>query len=159
VDFLKQVCGQVEPGKSVYPFVFPLHKAPRHSVDLVVRAGCYCVDAFTPLNPDACLSARRAVNCALTAAETLLQGYRFAYALARPPGHHAERRVFGGFCYFNSAAIAAQFLSAQGGWRCWTWTTIMQRHSRHFLQARRCADRVDPWPSQLRVSVLQWILG
>jgi len=37
-----------------------------------------------------------------------------AYALCRPPGHHAERRVFGGFCYFNNAAIAAQFLSKHG---------------------------------------------
>src|SRR5690606_19841082 len=37
-----------------------------------------------------------------------------AYALVRPPGHHAERRTFGGFCYLNSAAVAAHFLSAQG---------------------------------------------
>ena len=37
-----------------------------------------------------------------------------AYALCRPPGHHAERRVFGGFCYFNNAAIAAQFLCHHG---------------------------------------------
>jgi acetoin utilization deacetylase AcuC-like enzyme len=34
--------------------------------------------------------------------------------LVRPPGHHAERRVFGGFCYFNSTAIAAHYLSAYG---------------------------------------------
>jgi acetoin utilization deacetylase AcuC-like enzyme len=37
-----------------------------------------------------------------------------AYALVRPPGHHAERKVFGGFCYFNSAAIAAAHLSEFG---------------------------------------------
>jgi len=54
------------------------------------------------------------VDCALTAAEKLLEGYRLAYALVRPPGHHAERRTFGGFCYFNSAAVAAQYLSAYG---------------------------------------------
>jgi acetoin utilization deacetylase AcuC-like enzyme len=37
-----------------------------------------------------------------------------AYALVRPPGHHAERRSFGGFCYFNNTAIAAQYLRAFG---------------------------------------------
>jgi len=41
-------------------------------------------------------------------------GYRLAYALIRPPGHHAERHTFGGFCYFNSAAIAAEHLSTYG---------------------------------------------
>jgi acetoin utilization deacetylase AcuC-like enzyme len=50
----------------------------------------------------------------MTAADALLAGHRVAYALVRPPGHHAERSVFGGFCYFNSAAIAAHYLSAQG---------------------------------------------
>jgi acetoin utilization deacetylase AcuC-like enzyme len=44
----------------------------------------------------------------------VLEGYRIAYALVRPPGHHAERRAFGGFCYFNSAAISAEFLSRLG---------------------------------------------
>ena len=39
---------------------------------------------------------------------------RQVYALVRPPGHHAERKVFGGFCYFNSNAIAANYLSKFG---------------------------------------------
>jgi acetoin utilization deacetylase AcuC-like enzyme len=37
-----------------------------------------------------------------------------AYALIRPPGHHAEQNVFGGFCYFNSNAIAARYLGRHG---------------------------------------------
>jgi len=44
----------------------------------------------------------------------VLEGRQFAYALVRPPGHHAERRAFGGFCYLNNAAIAAQLLSTYG---------------------------------------------
>jgi acetoin utilization deacetylase AcuC-like enzyme len=54
------------------------------------------------------------VDATLTAAGCLLKGYRTAYALVRPPGHHAERKVFGGFCYFNSTAIAANYLSRYG---------------------------------------------
>jgi acetoin utilization deacetylase AcuC-like enzyme len=54
------------------------------------------------------------VNCALTGAANVLEGYGLAYALVRPPGHHAERGSFGGFCYFNSAAVAANYLSDYG---------------------------------------------
>jgi acetoin utilization deacetylase AcuC-like enzyme len=59
-------------------------------------------------------AARWGVNCALTAADSILEGNRIAYVLTRPPGHHAERFVFGGFCYFNNAAIAANYLSEYG---------------------------------------------
>jgi acetoin utilization deacetylase AcuC-like enzyme len=54
------------------------------------------------------------VDCALTAAQKLLEAYPLAYALVRPPGHHAEVRSFGGFCYLGTAAIAAHYLSAAG---------------------------------------------
>lgn len=79
-----------------------------------MRAGYYCIDTFTPINRNAFLAASRAVDCTLTAAEKLLKGFLLAYALVRPPGHHAERNAFGGFCYFNSTAIATQFLSPLG---------------------------------------------
>ena len=114
VNYLKRTCGAVEPGRSIYPYVIPIRNANRPPRDLFLRAGYYAIDTFTPLNRNAYHAARGAVDCALTAARSLLQGYRLAYALVRPPGHHAERRAFGGFCYFNSTAIAAQYLSAQG---------------------------------------------
>lgn len=114
VEYLKQVCTRLEPGKSVYPYVFPIRNETRPPKELPVRAGYYCIDTFTPLNRNAYKAAKGAVDCALTAAQLLNEGYRLAYALVRPPGHHAERRVFGGFCYFNSAAIAANYLSREG---------------------------------------------
>jgi len=114
VSFVKRCCESVPPGESVYPYVFPIRNAARPPRQLSMRAGYYCIDTFTPLNRNAYLAARGAVDCALTAADEILHGRRVAYALVRPPGHHAERHVFGGFCYFNSNAIAAAHLSAQG---------------------------------------------
>lgn len=114
VDYFRRACETVPAGKSVYPIVFPLRNALRHPKDLDIRSGYYCMDTFTPLNHNAYLAARGAVNCAMTGAEAVLDGNRFAYALVRPPGHHAESRAFGGFCYFNSAAVAAQHLSQYG---------------------------------------------
>ncbi|RJR16845.1 MAG: histone deacetylase family protein [Nitrospiraceae bacterium] len=114
VDYFKKVCAGLEPGKSVYPYVFPIRNAARPPRELSVRAGYYCIDTFTPLNRNAYLAAKKAVDCALTAAKNILTGARLAYALVRPPGHHAERNVFGGFCYFNSSSIAANYLSMFG---------------------------------------------
>ncbi len=114
VEYFKKVCQNLAPGKSVYPYVFPVRNSYRPPNDLSVLAGYYCIDTFTPINRNAYLAARRGVNCALTGADQLLEGRRSVYALIRPPGHHAEESVFGGFCYFNNAAIAANYLSYYG---------------------------------------------
>jgi len=114
INYFKRVCANLEPGKSIYPYVFPIRNVTRPPKELAVRAGYYCIDTFTPLNYNAYLAARGAVNCVLTGVKKILEGYHLAYALVRPPGHHAERRSFGGFCYFNSTAIAAQYLSTYG---------------------------------------------
>jgi len=114
VRYLETVCTGLTGNRSVYPYVFPIRNVARPPKELSMRAGYYCIDTFTPLHANAFAAAKGAVDCALTGAEELARGRLLAYALVRPPGHHAERRAFGGFCYFNNAAIAAQRLSALG---------------------------------------------
>ena len=114
INYFKKVCEDLKEGQSIYPYVFPIRNATKPPKDRSVAAGYYCIDTFTPINKNAFLAAKRAVDCALTASQKILEDHPIAYALIRPPGHHAETNVFGGFCYFNNAAIAAQFLSEFG---------------------------------------------
>ncbi|MGF1585054.1 MAG: histone deacetylase family protein [Bacteroidales bacterium] len=114
LTYFKRICKSLPEGKSIYPYVFPIRNSLRPPKDDSVRAGYYCIDTFTPLNKNAYLASKKAVDCALSCADLLLDEKKMAYALIRPPGHHAERKSFGGFCYFNSAAIAANYLSKYG---------------------------------------------
>jgi len=114
VDYLKTMCATLPENKALYPYVFPVRNAARPPKEKAVKAGYYCIDTFTPLTHNAYLAAKRAADCALTAARWVLEGQRLSYALVRPPGHHAERRAFGGFCYFNNAALAAEELCEFG---------------------------------------------
>jgi len=78
----------------VLPDVFALRGLDRRPQDLLRQAGYYCFDPQTP-GEAAC----QAAACALTGADLLLEGERAAYALCRPPGHHAGRDYYGGYCY------------------------------------------------------------
>jgi acetoin utilization deacetylase AcuC-like enzyme/GNAT superfamily N-acetyltransferase len=114
VGYLERACRDVAEDKSLYPYIFPVRNRTRPPRERSVLSGYYCIDTFTPIHRNAYPAARRAVDCALTAANEVLEGARVAYALVRPPGHHAETGFFGGFCYFNNAAVAAHFLTPHG---------------------------------------------
>lgn len=74
------------------------------------RAGRFCYDTMTLVGPDTYRAARASADTALTAVDLVLAGEPAAYAACRPPGHHVTRGAFGGSCYLNNAAIAAQAL-------------------------------------------------
>ncbi|MEZ5670672.1 MAG: GNAT family N-acetyltransferase [Alphaproteobacteria bacterium] len=114
VDYIERACAEAPEKRSVYPYVFPIRNPARRPKERSVLAGYWCIDTFTPLNRNVWPAARQAVDCALTAADAVLRGAPLAYALVRPPGHHAERRSFGGFCYFCNGAVAAHYLSGYG---------------------------------------------
>jgi acetoin utilization deacetylase AcuC-like enzyme len=113
-EYFRTVTEKIAEGHSVYPYVFPVRNAVRAPKELSVRAGYYCFDTFTPINRNAFIAAKSGVDCALSAADDLISGKPAAYVLTRPPGHHAEKALFGGFCYFNNCAIAAERLSRMG---------------------------------------------
>ncbi|MFP4054772.1 MAG: GNAT family N-acetyltransferase [Phycisphaerae bacterium] len=114
VRFLRDTCGKVRGRIPFYADTFPAQRPRRKPKAALVQAGYYCTDSFTPLNAAAYQAARYAADVALTAADGLLQGRPVAYALCRPPGHHAGVDTCGGFCYLNNAAIAAHYLSGHG---------------------------------------------
>jgi acetoin utilization deacetylase AcuC-like enzyme len=74
----------------------------------------YCTDAATPITTTTWPAAVAAADCALTAAGLIAEGERAAFALCRPPGHHAGRDFYGGYCFLNNVAIAAQSLRDRG---------------------------------------------
>ena len=79
------------------------------------RAGYWGLDSAAPLVAGTYVAARAAVDVALTTADLVLGGERAAFGLCRPPGHHAARSMYGGYCFFNNAAIAAETIARSTG--------------------------------------------
>jgi acetoin utilization deacetylase AcuC-like enzyme len=82
--------------------------------NFAARMGLYSFDAGSPLTSGTWAAARAGAECALSAAQHVAQGARAAFALSRPPGHHAGADFFGGYCFLNNAALAAQQLRDSG---------------------------------------------
>ncbi len=72
------------------------------------RAGFWGLDSAAPLVAGTYPAALAAVDVALTTVDLVLGGATAAYGLCRPPGHHAARSMYGGYCFFNNAAIATE---------------------------------------------------
>jgi acetoin utilization deacetylase AcuC-like enzyme len=79
------------------------------------RLGFWCFDTMTPIVEGTYRAARGSVDVALSALDAVMGGEPAAYALCRPPGHHAARAMIGGFCFFNNAGIVANEWSRQVG--------------------------------------------
>jgi acetoin utilization deacetylase AcuC-like enzyme len=106
----------------VVPYIFPTAGllgplSAAAPAALSARTGAWAFDTLTPVGPGTWQAARAAVDCALTACDLVLGGGPAAYACTRPPGHHVTRAAYGGSCYLNSAAVAAQYLRENGAGR------------------------------------------
>jgi acetoin utilization deacetylase AcuC-like enzyme len=89
------------------------HKARRPDA-VAGQAGWYLGTASAPIVAATWTAAVGSAHAAIDAADSVLSGERYAYALCRPPGHHAHTDMAAGFCYLNNAAIAAQRLLDRG---------------------------------------------
>jgi acetoin utilization deacetylase AcuC-like enzyme len=81
------------------------------------KLGYYAMAGETSITRGSWQAAQSAADVALTGAKLLNAGARGAFALCRPPGHHAARDMYGGYCFLNNAAIAAQYLRDAGAER------------------------------------------
>ena len=109
------------------------------------RLGWWCFETTTPLTAGTYAAARSAVDCAVAATDAVLGGAPLAYGLCRPPGHHATTSLYGGYCFFNNAAIAAVHAGTawrRAGRRARRRLPPRQRHAADLLRARRRGVRV-----------------
>ena len=99
-----------DPSIEVIANVHPLRRRKNYPASIVGRAGWHMADTACPLGEHTWQAARASANVALSATQCVLSGKEpLAYALCRPPGHHAYADLAGGFCFLNNVAIAAQF--------------------------------------------------
>ena len=137
----------------VVPYVFPtsgmLGGLPLRSPPAVHgRAGLFCYDTMTLVGPGSWAAIRGAVDAVLTAADLVSSGARLAYALCRPPGHHVTRSAYGGSCYLNNAAVAAEALRVAGAQR----VAVLDIDAHHGNGTQMIFyDRADVWYGSLHV--------
>jgi acetoin utilization deacetylase AcuC-like enzyme len=106
------------PGEAI-PTVWPSrampHAKPPRAIDGAL--GYWCLAGETSISGGTWEAARAAADVAVTAADLVARGEPAAFALCRPPGHHAAADMYGGYCFLNNAAIAAQRFRAGGAAR------------------------------------------
>jgi acetoin utilization deacetylase AcuC-like enzyme len=101
------------------PFVWPVPglRADVPPSDIDGLLGFYAMDGGATFVAGTWQAVKASHDVALTAAALVAGGAASAFALCRPPGHHAGRRCAGGYCHINNAAVAAEWLRAAGAGR------------------------------------------
>ena len=106
-------------GGEALPFAWPVPGMRRTDPpeDIDGALGHYNFSVDTCITAGMWAAALGAAGCAHAGAGAVAAGGGPAFALARPPGHHAHADLYGGYCYLNNAAIAAETLIAAGAAR------------------------------------------
>jgi len=118
LEFLQSAhAGWVAAGRpgGAFPYTFPVVGRRPLKLDRIDSLlGQYSFDTSTPIGPGTWESAYWSAQTALAGADAVLGGDRTAFALCRPPGHHAGADYLGGYSYLNNAAISAEAALASG---------------------------------------------
>ncbi|GGA96342.1 histone deacetylase family protein [Allosediminivita pacifica] len=101
-------------GEEVIPNIHPANRTDGYPKSAVGQAGWHQADTACPIAEHTYEAAYWSAQSAVAGADHLIGGGRMAYALSRPPGHHAFEALAGGFCFFNNSGIAAERLRAAG---------------------------------------------
>jgi acetoin utilization deacetylase AcuC-like enzyme len=101
------------------PATFALRRHPHKPTTLLGKAGYYLMDLSACIVAATYQAALSSANCALSGAKFILESSTvnrpsFAFALCRPPGHHAGKDYAAGYCFINNASVAANYLSSKG---------------------------------------------
>ncbi len=96
------------------PATFALRRKPRVPSTILGKAGYYIMDLSACIVEATYKAALTSANCALSSAESAVSDQRSAFALCRPPGHHAGKDYAAGYCFINNASVAANWLSSKG---------------------------------------------
>ncbi len=99
-----------DASEDAIPNIHPDGRNVGYPASAVGQLGYHVFDGACPISADTWNSAYWSAQSAISAAHQVLNGAQASYALTRPPGHHAEADLVGGFCYLNNSAIAAQVL-------------------------------------------------
>jgi acetoin utilization deacetylase AcuC-like enzyme len=97
----------------ILPYAYAVRRARGRPSGIIGEAGYYMSGTNCPIGEGTWRAAYASAQTATEAAELVCNGEKAVYALCRPPGHHAQADMAGGFCYLNNAAIAAQRLRGQ----------------------------------------------
>src|SRR5512142_966530 len=119
IDFLAScwtewLASEAKDKSTLLPATFALRRHPQKPTGLLGRAGYYLMDLSACIVEGTYQAALASANCAVSAAENVASGEHIAFALCRPPGHHAGKDYAGGYCFINNASVAANWLSSRG---------------------------------------------
>jgi len=111
VDFLLEISNIIEKDEEYIPSIFrkSMTMAPLH-----FRGGMYCEEIGTPIGKESVKSALNSAQTAIEASKYMLKNSEDVFVLTRPPGHHAGKKRYGGYCFFNNAYLAANTFNKNG---------------------------------------------
>ncbi len=114
INTIKQVSLSCKEDEYIVPYVFSPIRNPNNRSKELRRLSYHCMDTGTPIGHHTYEVSLLSASISYMGVGYMLTGKNVAYGLCRPPGHHAESNAYGGYCYFNNAAIGANRFIKEG---------------------------------------------